>query len=63
MKLLRKLQDNRLLRPIGDAMTTGEVIIIGELMTTGQAEMQSVKTSHDGGIDAAVGSPLCLLTI
>ena len=32
LKLLRKLQENRLLQPTGDAMATGEVTITGELM-------------------------------
>ena len=41
LKLLRKLLENRLLQPTGDAMATGEAIITGELMATGQAKVQS----------------------
>ena len=44
LKLLRKLQENRLLQPTGDAMGTGHVMIIGGLMPTGEAEVQSVQT-------------------
>ena len=35
VKLLKKLQKNRLLQRAGDAMATGEAIIRGELMATG----------------------------
>ena len=41
-------------------MATGETIIIGELMATGEAEVQSVQTTLDGRI---VGSSLRLLAI
>ena len=50
LKPLRKLQENRLLQPTGDATVTGEAIITGELMATGQAEIQSVQTTRDGEI-------------
>ena len=50
LKLLRKLQENRLLQPTGDAMATGGAIIIGELMATGEAEVQCVQTTLSGGI-------------
>ena len=33
-------------------MATGEVITTEELMGAGQAEVQSVQTTHDGGIIA-----------
>ena len=42
-----------MLQPTGDATATGEVIITGELMATGQAEVQSVQTTRDGGINAS----------
>ena len=48
LKLLRKLQENRLLQPTGDTTATGEAIITGELMATGQAEVQSVQTTRVG---------------
>ena len=47
LKLLRKLQENRLLQPTRDTTATGEAIITGELMATRQAEMQSVQTTRD----------------
>ena len=50
LKLSRKLQENRLLQPTEDAMATGGEIIIGVLMATGQAEVQRVQTTLDGGI-------------
>ena len=53
LKLARKLQEDRLLQPTGDAMATGGAIIIGELMmATGEAEVQSVQTTRDGRIVA-----------
>ena len=39
LKLLRKLQENRLLQPTGDSMAMEEAIITGDLMATGQAEI------------------------
>ena len=33
--------------------TTGEAIITGELMATGEAAVQSVQTTRDGGIVAS----------
>ena len=36
LKLQRKLKENRLLQPTGDAMATGEVIVTEELMATGK---------------------------
>ena len=42
-----------MLQPTGDAMATGGAIIIGELMTTELAEVQSVQTTLDGGIVAS----------
>ena len=53
LKLLRKLQENRLLQLTGDATATGEAIITRELMATGQTEVQSVQTMRDGGIVAS----------
>ena len=53
LKLLRKLQGNRSLQPTGEATATGEEIIIGELMAIKQTEVQSVQTTHDGGIVAS----------
>ena len=50
LKLLGKLQENRLLQPTGDATATGEAIITGELKATGQAEIRSVQTTRDSGI-------------
>ena len=47
------LQENRLLQPTGDAMTTGGAIIIGELMATEEAEVRSVQKTLDGGIVAS----------
>ena len=47
LKLLRKLQENRLLQLTGDAMATGEAII------TGEAELRSVQATCDGGIVAS----------
>ena len=52
-------------------MATGEAIIIGELMATGQAEIQNVQTTSDGGIAAlfaghlasSLGLWLCLLAV
>ena len=52
LKLLRKLQENQLLQPAGDATATGEVIISGELKATGQAEIPCVHTTRDGVIVA-----------
>ena len=43
LKLVRKLQENRLLQPTGDVTATGEAIITGELMATGQTEVQHTK--------------------
>ena len=51
--LSRKLQENRLLQPTEDAMATGGEIIMGELMAAGEAEVQSVQTTLDGGIVAS----------
>ena len=34
-------------------MATGGAIIIGKLMATGEAEVQSVQTTRDGGIVAS----------
>ena len=55
LKLLRKLQENRLLQSIGDTTATGEAIITGELMATGQDKInvQNVQTMRDGGIIAS----------
>ena len=50
LKLLRKLQENRLLQPTGDATATGELITTGELMDIGEAEVQSVQTMRDGSL-------------
>ena len=76
LKLSRKLQENRLLQPTGDAMGTGGAIIKAELIATGEAEVQSIQTMLDGGIVASrngrfvagrlassAGSPLCLLAV
>ena len=52
LKLLKKLQGNRLLQPTGDATATGEAIITGELKATGQTEIQSVQPTRDGRIVA-----------
>ena len=40
LKLLRKLQENRLLQPTGDVLATGGAIIGGELMATGETEVK-----------------------
>ena len=53
LKMLRKLQVNRSLQPTGDTMATGEAIITIDLMATGEAEVQSVQTTHVGGIVAS----------
>ena len=53
LKLSRKLQENRLLQPTEDAIATGGAIIIGELMATGEAEVQGDQTTCDGGIVAS----------
>ena len=42
-----------MLQPTGDTPATGEAIIRGELIATGQTEVQSVQTTHDGGIVAS----------
>ena len=42
-----------MLQSTGDTTTTGEAIIAGELMAIGQAEVQSVQTTQDGGIIAS----------
>ena len=49
-------------------MATGGAIIVEELMATGEAEVQSVQTTLDGGIVTSrdcrfAGSPLCLLAV
>ena len=42
------------LRPTGEAMmTTGEVIVTGELMAPGEAEQRNVQTMLDGGLIVA----------
>ena len=46
-----------MLQPTGDAMATGKAIIIGELMATGEAEVQSVQTMCDSGIVASRNCP------
>ena len=70
LKLPRKLQENRLLQPTGEATAMGEEIITGELMGTGQTKIQSVQAKRDGEWIAALfagclassaGSLLCLL--
>ena len=43
-----------MLQPTEDAMATGEVIIAGELMATGKAEVHSVQTMRDGRIVASL---------
>ena len=63
LKLLRKLQEDRLLQPTGDTMATGKAIITGELMATGEAELHSVQTMHDGRIRHFAGSSFCLLAV
>ena len=45
--------ENRLLQPTGDAMATGEAIITAELMAAGEADVQSIQTTRDGGIVAS----------
>ena len=52
LKLLRKLQENRLLQPTGDATVTAEAKNTGELMATGQAEIQCVQGKRGGAIVA-----------
>ena len=54
LKLSRKLHENQLLQSTGNAMATTRAIIIGELMATGEAEVQSVQTTFDGGIVASL---------
>ena len=50
LKLTRKLQENRLLQPTGDAIATGGARIVGELVAIGEAAVQSVQTKLDCGI-------------
>ena len=41
-----------MLQPTGDVMASGGAIITEQLMATGQAKVQSVRTMLDGGIVA-----------
>ena len=52
-----------MLQPTVDTMATGEVIVAGELMATGEAKLQSVQTTPDGGIVALRDRRFCLLAI
>ena len=78
-KLLRKLQENQLLQPTGDAMATGEAIITGELMAIQDrpkykvfrqrvmagSSLHRIAALFSGRLHVAssAGSPLCLLAI
>ena len=44
-------------------MATGEVIVTGELMATGEAEVRSVQTRLDGGIIASLADHRLLASV
>ena len=52
-----------MLQPTGDMTAMEEAIITGELMATGQAEIQSVQTTRDSGIVTLRNRRFCLLAI
>ena len=77
LKLLRKLQENLVLQPTGDATATGEVIITGELMATvdrqknevfrqslmAESTLRGIAALFAGRPASSSGSPLCMLGV
>ena len=75
LKLLRKLQENRVLQYAGDATAKGEAII-GELLATDRpkykmfrqrvmagSSLRGISALFDGRLASSLGSWLCLLAV